>query len=291
MSVTQLDPCFFMDPQFEVVALDCEMVGVGPDGETSSAASVTLIDWNGNILFQSYIRQTVPVTDYRTFVSGITKEDLVDDGEHEELNKSKRMNLLSLEECQAIISSCLYNRILVGHGVYNDLRVLGITTHPWWLIRDTAQFELFMWSKCQHIRDNNKKGNKKNNKTIIFFPRKLKHLAKEQLKRDIQIDGQPHSAYEDALAALDLYRTVCRRWEGMITLQWQQTQTKYPNYNKVIHDVAYNNGVNLCLPYPMLPPQHQQQQQPGLNIYYNAPPSSLMIQQQPLNNLQQQYNT
>jgi len=250
-SVTQIDPRFYLDPQFEVVALDCEMVGVGPDGKTSSAASVTLIDWNGNILIQSYIRQTVPVTDYRTFVSGITKEDLEDNG-------NNKKDLMSLEECRAIIMSCLYNRILVGHGVYNDLNVLGIASHPWWLIRDTAQFELFMWSRAQ---------GKKKNKTVMFFPRKLKHLAKEQLKRDIQIDGQPHSAFEDALAALDLYRMVCRRWEGLITLQWQQGQTQYANYNKITHKIAYNNS-NYNTPYPLTPPQ----QHAGLDINLNQAP-------------------
>ena len=47
----------------------------------------------------------------------------------------------------------------------------------------------------------------------ILWPRKLKDLAQQKLQREIQVAGKPHSAYEDALAAMDLYRTVRRKWE------------------------------------------------------------------------------
>jgi len=198
---------YYMDPQYEFLALDCEMVGIGPNGTTSSAASVTVIDWNGTTMYHSFIRQTVPVTDYRTFVSGITKEQLEDDSQ-----------CASIEECRAIVVSLLYNRILVGHGVYNDLEVLGFS-HPWWLTRDTASYEPFMWCRSIPSRKNENK-----DKLPLLFPRKLKHLAKEKLNRDIQMEGRPHSAYEDALAALDLYRMVCRKWEGVISLQLQKQQ-------------------------------------------------------------------
>merc|ERR1711971_752889 len=102
--------------------------------------------------------------------------------------------------------------------------------------------------------------------TPIFFPRKLKHLAKEKLDRDIQVEGRPHNAYEDALAALDLYRSVRSSWEKMVSKtlrQQQQKQLFYQGNNvdcmKNIH-LNPNNNVQ-----EQLDQYYQQQVQP---IYY-----------------------
>ena len=37
-----------------VVAMDCEMVGVGPDGERSALARVSIIDYHGTVLYDKY---------------------------------------------------------------------------------------------------------------------------------------------------------------------------------------------------------------------------------------------
>jgi RNA exonuclease 4 len=58
----------------QYIAIDCEMVGIGVDGQHSSLARVCMIDWDGNHLLDLYVRQRCEVTDYRTFVSGITEE-------------------------------------------------------------------------------------------------------------------------------------------------------------------------------------------------------------------------
>jgi hypothetical protein len=52
----------------------------------------------------------------------------------------------------------------------------------------------------------------------------LKDLVKERLERDIQIAGKPHSAFEDAMAALDLYRTVRRKWEKAMDYKIKKTE-------------------------------------------------------------------
>jgi len=106
------------------VALDAEMVGVGQYGEDSAIARVVIVDWYGTVLFDEYIKQTQPVTDYRTFISGITKGDL--DGAE-----------LSLRDARKQILKILYGRLLIGHGLRNDLKALGLS-HPWWLIRDVS---------------------------------------------------------------------------------------------------------------------------------------------------------
>ena len=59
------------------VAIDCEMVGVGPDGEDSILARVSLVNQFGKCIYDKYVKPTERVTDYRTAVSGIRPEDIV----------------------------------------------------------------------------------------------------------------------------------------------------------------------------------------------------------------------
>lgn len=60
----------------KALALDCEMVGVGPKGEESIAARVSIVNQYGKCVYDKYIKPTEPVTDYRTAVSGIRPENL-----------------------------------------------------------------------------------------------------------------------------------------------------------------------------------------------------------------------
>merc|ERR1712176_284438 len=107
------------------------MVGVGPDGKTSALARVTIIDWNGKVLLDEYVKQPESeITDYRTFVSGITKEHLTQHA------------TLDLLQCRKIVLDILRNKVIIGHALENDLRALGIIDHhPWYQIRDTAKHE------------------------------------------------------------------------------------------------------------------------------------------------------
>jgi len=170
------------------VAIDCEMVGVGEYGQFSSLARVCIVNYYGDIVLDLYVKQRQEVTDYRTFVSGITEEHLTSD------------HAVEFEECRERVQRILKDKILVGHGLKNDLSALGIS-HPWYQVRDTTIYEPFM---------------KIRSKTGILLPRKLKELAKEWLGQDIQHPGQPHCPMEDARAALSLYRTVYRDWEKVV---------------------------------------------------------------------------
>jgi len=176
------------------LALDCEMVGVGYAGRKSSLARVTVVDWDGRIVWDEFVRQEEEVTDYRTFVSGITPLDVED-------------ATLTLEECRQHVQTLIADKILVGHALKNDLRALGLT-HPWTATRDTAKYQPFMQTRF----DDN-----------ILWPRKLKELASEKLGREIQREGEPHSAYEDAAAAMDLYRLVRRKWEKVMDYKIKKT--------------------------------------------------------------------
>eukprot|EP00536_Pseudo-nitzschia_multiseries_P000382 jgi/Psemu1/62602/estExt_Genemark1.C_50061 len=184
-----------LEEQSRYLAMDCEMVGVGKGGKRSSVARVTIVDWDGRIVYDEFVRQDQEVTDYRTFVSGITPLDVED-------------ATLTLEECRQEVRTMIADKILVGHALKNDLRALGLT-HPWTEIRDTAKYEPFMQIRFE---DN------------VLWPRKLKELALEKLERKIQRDGEPHSAYEDAAAAMDLYRSVRRKWENVMDYKIKKTQ-------------------------------------------------------------------
>jgi RNA exonuclease 4 len=176
------------------IAMDCEMVGVGENGCQSALARVTLVDWDGQIVLDEYIRPDVEITDYRSFVSGISQSDL-------------RKTTMDLPALRKLVLHQLDGRMLVGHALKNDLHALGIR-HPWQLTRDTAKYEPFMKLRFDDG---------------VLWPRKLRDLVTEKLSREIQPAGVPHSPFEDALAALDLYKKVRAKWEKVMDYKIKKT--------------------------------------------------------------------
>ena len=59
------------------LAMDCEMVGVGPGGKESALALVAIVNSLGSVVYRSYVAPRERVVDYRTAVSGIKASDLV----------------------------------------------------------------------------------------------------------------------------------------------------------------------------------------------------------------------
>ena len=53
------------------------MVGVGPDGAESALARVSIVNYSGGMVLDEYVRPQEPITNYRTWVSGIRPEDMV----------------------------------------------------------------------------------------------------------------------------------------------------------------------------------------------------------------------
>ncbi|XP_045323382.1 RNA exonuclease 4 isoform X3 [Leopardus geoffroyi] len=110
------------------LAMDCEMVGVGPKGEESIAARVSIVNQYGKCVYDKCVKPTQPVTDYRTAVSGIRPENLKQ-GEN-------------FEVVQKEVADMLKGRVLVGHALHNDLKVLFLD-HPKKKIRDTQKYKPF----------------------------------------------------------------------------------------------------------------------------------------------------
>jgi len=57
--------------------MDCEMVGVGDDGKESILARVSMVNQYGCCIYDTFVKPTERVTDYRTKVSGVRRADLV----------------------------------------------------------------------------------------------------------------------------------------------------------------------------------------------------------------------
>jgi RNA exonuclease 4 len=170
------------------IALDCEMVGIGSKGQTSALARVSIVNWHGSVLLDTFVQVPDRVTDFRTFVSGVRPKDIQE-------SNSKSMELHS---CRKAVGELLKNKILVGHALKNDFQAL-MLDHPKDEVRDTARYKPFM-------RQLGKNGGK-------YRPRKLRDLVKEHLGLEIQVAGEAHCSIDDAKAAMDLYKLVREDWE------------------------------------------------------------------------------
>lgn len=98
-----------------IIALDCEMVGIGINGRDHMLARVSIVNETGDIILDKYVKPTTLVVDYRTKYSGITPMDLI--------------NAHEFAEVQADVARIKYNRILVGHALHNDMKTLKLD-HP-----------------------------------------------------------------------------------------------------------------------------------------------------------------
>lgn len=159
-----------------IVAVDCEMVGVR--GNLSALACCSIVGYNGEVIFHSYIKPREPITSYRTKWSGITAHHMT--------------FAIPAHTALACVQKILKFRMIVGHDLSADLKLLGLSDHPKTLIRDTL--------KCPQVH------------MLVGLPQpSLKVLASKLLQREIQVGS--HSSLEDAKAVMDIYRTVEVEWE------------------------------------------------------------------------------
>ncbi|GJN92130.1 hypothetical protein Rhopal_005160-T1 [Rhodotorula paludigena] len=164
----------------QYLAIDCEMVGVGPEGVESTLARVSIVNYHGCTILDRFVRPRERVTDYRTWVSGVREEDL--------------RNAPSFQEVQKEVSDLLEGRILIGHALSNDTTVL-LLSHPRHMTRDTSKY-----APLQGLAKTKRPG--------------LKTLAKLVLGIDIQ-SGE-HSSVTDARATMAIYRSQKPAWEDAL---------------------------------------------------------------------------
>ncbi|XP_043576589.1 RNA exonuclease 4 isoform X2 [Chiloscyllium plagiosum] len=169
----------------KAVAMDCEMVGVGSDKVDSILARVSIVNQFGKCIYDKYVKPTEKVTDYRTWVSGVRPADM--------------KNGEDFKVVQREVAEILEGRVLVGHAVHNDLKILFLD-HPKKNIRDTQKYKPF--------------------KTAVRCGRpSLKHLCSQVLK--VKVQESEHSSVQDAQATMRLYTLVRQKWEAEVKAKYR----------------------------------------------------------------------
>lgn len=164
------------------VAIDCEMVGTGPRGRVSELARCSVVSYHGDVLYDKYIRPELPIEDYRTRWSGITRQHM--------------RKAIPFQEAQKEILKLLKGKVVVGHALHNDFRALKYA-HPRSQTRDTTSVPGLLSQPGLHTRARVS----------------LKELALQLLHKRIQVGRLGHSSVEDAMTAMELYRLVEVQWE------------------------------------------------------------------------------
>ncbi|XP_032569093.1 interferon-stimulated 20 kDa exonuclease-like 2 isoform X2 [Chiroxiphia lanceolata] len=166
----------------KLLAMDCEMVGTGPGGRNSALARCSIVSYDGDVVYDRYVRPEAPIVDYRTRWSGIRRQHM---------DKA-----VPFQQAQRQVLRILAGKVVVGHAIHNDFKALRYS-HPKALTRDTSRIPLL-----------NRRGGFPENVAVS-----LKRLTKALLNQDIQVGTSGHSSVEDARATMELYKVVEEEWE------------------------------------------------------------------------------
>ena len=162
------------------IALDCEMVGVGIKGREHMLARCSIVNSRCEVIYDKFVNPREEVIDYRYKLSGVTAADL-----------EKGEDFLKV---QREISEIITNRILVGHTIRCDLKVLFLD-HPKQDRRDISEYKPLK------------------ERTDSYRP-SLKLMSQVILSKSIQEDS--HDSVEDARATMQLFLLVKKEWERRI---------------------------------------------------------------------------
>ena len=162
------------------IALDCEMVE-GASVE-HMLARVSLVDYEGRVVYDVFVKPREKVIDYRTHITGITREVLGRRGEPFKVVRAKVIELMK-------------DKIVVGHAVHHDFEALEMPHPGDEKVRDTCSFPPLRPPKRKTTPS-------------------LRLLAEYWL--DKQVQQGTHSSIEDARTAMILYKRMQVEWEKMI---------------------------------------------------------------------------
>ena len=114
-------------------------------------ARISIVNFYGDVLFDSFVKPIGEITNYRSEITGIYEADI--------------QTGMEFTECRKIISKLIKNKVIIGHSIENDFLVLNYE-HPKKLTRDTSKFKFFQ--------------------SNINLPYSLKYLTKHYFNFDIQ---------------------------------------------------------------------------------------------------------
>ncbi|KAK8933299.1 Small RNA degrading nuclease 2 [Platanthera zijinensis] len=174
----------------EEVSTTCRVVGLW--GRRPADGRVTPVNTWGNVVYDEYVRPLDYVVDFRTKISGIRPKNL---------KKAKEFMTV-----QKKVAELIKGRILVGHALHNDLKVL-LLSHPRKDIRDTSEYQPLF-----------REGRK----------RSLRYLAAEIL--DVKIQQKEHCSQERAsMTRLFYFTFVNAQWKR----NWKIGVDYFPKKRKV----------------------------------------------------------
>lgn len=144
-------------------------------------ARVCIVDYRGKAILDTFVRPTHRIENYRVAETGLQHSDLA--------------NAPHFRDIQLRVADLIQDKILVGHGLWNFLSVLGLS-HPALRTRDLALFRPFR--------------KKLRSKSAISLPT-LVHLF---MGRNIGMDYE--NPLEIARASVDLFRCCEELFETAI---------------------------------------------------------------------------
>ncbi|EJU01192.1 hypothetical protein DACRYDRAFT_53439, partial [Dacryopinax primogenitus] len=157
---------------------------IGPGGTVPMLARATIVDFRGQMLLDTYVQPTAPITNYRTYTTGITAELLYNE------------SALPFDRVQATIGEIVRDRFIIGYTLWWDFSILGIR-HP---AKDTRDVGLYLPFRAALGQPNN----------VLGLPTLVWHFMRRRIAMRV------HDSAENARAALDLYRSNAQQWEGFV---------------------------------------------------------------------------
>lgn len=161
--------------KLKIVALDCSTVG-GSNNQ-HILARVSIVDFSGKTIFDTFVSPETGVRDYRFKTSGVKQENLI--------------GAPSFSAVQRKVHDIISDRIVVGHNLHFNFLILGESSSIKF-VRDIGINGFIVGTY----------GNNALNNVQEAVP--LKKLSKLILQRDIQIGF--NDSIENAKAVMDIYK-------------------------------------------------------------------------------------
>lgn len=169
--------------ELPIFSIDCEMVETA---QGSELARISVINESLECIYDTFVKPSMTITDYRTKFSGITEDTLRDIS-------------TTLQDVQEKLKSILPPKcIIAGHSLENDLHAMKLI-HPY--VIDTSCIFTPMPSP-------------------LYKP-KLKKLTMELLSKEIQSGFEGHDSIEDATACMRLVQLKLKKGPDLMLLSSQ----------------------------------------------------------------------